>query len=333
MQKRIAYLDLAGGIMTIWVWYFHALFPIFDGKILDHVPWLYFFMPWFFYKSGMMFKPKDRNVEWHNGVKKLLKTFAVWSIIGYIAHVLWHWYIGDLTPRLAFYTPLRSLLLGSSVPLNGAIWFIPVLFLVRQLGNYLLPRFHVLWIVILSLCMCILLQFVHIPFLPNWISVTISWGLFFFSFAYWIRNYETNKWVVLVAAIIYGISVFTPISIVYGGDAPLWSRLLYYPSCAFACVFFNNACRWLMSLTERFNNINWHFPILSYVGKYAMNFYVPHYILFMLTFDMVARYNDSWYSGWQGLVIITIVYVTIIPTINIIVNNLINRHNCLNINT
>ena len=314
MQKRLAYLDLASGIMTIWVLYYHALFPIFDGKILNHIPFLYFFMPWFFYKSGMMFNPKDRKTEWRNGISKLIKTFVIWSLIGYVAHILWNWYIGDLTLRLAFYSPLRSLFLHSSIPLNSAIWFIPILFLVRQLGNSLLPRVKTIWIVLFSLGLCVLFQFVHVPFLPNWIGTTMSWGLFFFSFAYWIKGYETNRWLILFSAIVYFASVFTPIGYVYSGGAPLWSRIIYYPSCAFACVFFNNVCRCLIDLTEH-NKITiykWQFPILSYVGKNAMSYYVPHYILFRLTFDIVARFNEAWYSGWQGLLIITIVYAIIL---------------------
>ena len=317
MQKRLAYLDLASGIMTVWVLYFHALFPIFDGKILNNIPFLYFFMPWFFYKSGMMFTPKDSKIEWQNGVRKLLKTFAIWSLIGYVAHLLWHWYIGDLTPRLAFYSPLRSLFLSCSVPMNGAVWFLPILFLVRQIGNYLLPRVNTIWIVLASLCLCIFFQLVRIPFLPAWIGST-TWGLFFFAFAYWVKDYETNKWLILVSAVVYIASLFTPISYVYGGGAPLWSRLLYYPSCALACVFFNNVCRRLITAAEQLEKIhvNWHFPILSYIGKNAMSYYVPHYMLFRLTFDIIARNNDAWHSGWQGLVIITIVYAVVLTSIS-----------------
>ena len=47
-----------------------------------------------------------------------------------------------------------------------------------------------------------------------------------------------------------------------------------------------------------------------------MSYYVPHYILFRLTFDILARYNETWYSGWQGLVIVTIVYAVVLTAVS-----------------
>ena len=323
MKERLKYLDLASGIMTVWVLYFHALFPIFDGKILSHIPWLYFFMPWFFYKSGMMFTPKDPKIEWHNGLRKLIRTYFIWSAIGYVVYVIWHFYLGDLTPRMAFYSPLRSFVLSFGIPLNGAVWFLPILFLVRQFGNYLLQRINAIWIVMTTLALCVFFRVVHIPYLPNFVSGT-AWGLFFFSFAYWIKNYEIKWWMISLAAIIYIVSVCTQIPLVYGEPASLWCRLLWYPSCAFACIFFNNVCRWLVNFSEKLLHINqqWSFPVLSYIGHYAMNFYVPHYMIFRLVFDITARYNEAWYSGWQGVVIITIAYALILQSINLFINHI-----------
>lgn len=315
MNNRKAYVDLASGIMTVWVLYFHALYPILDGKVLNNVPWLYFFMPWFFYKSGMFFSPKDFRTEWKNGLNKLIKTYLIWSAIGYVAHLIWHLVLGDLTLRLAFYTPLRSFLLTFAIPLNGAVWFLPILFLVRLLGNFLLQHMRALWLVLITLSLCIILKFVYIPFLPNAISGT-TWGLFFFACGYWLRDIETKPWLIILAVVVYIASVLTPVAIVYGHGAPLWARVVWYPSCTLACVFFNNVCRWLIQLTNACVRL-WQFPMLTYVGQHAMNFYVPHYMLFQLVFNIVGTYCiPSWYDGWQGLIIMTAVYAIVLPVIN-----------------
>lgn len=143
---------------------------------------------------------------------------------------------------------------------------------------------------IITLCLCITFQIMEVPHLPTWISAT-TWGLFFFLFAYWIKDKETNKWLIIFASTIYLASVFAPIGYVYGGCAPLWSRILYYPSCAFACIFFNNICRWIVNLTElvQKNNAIWLFPVLTYIGKMQWTF--MFHTIFCLNLHLICWQN------------------------------------------
>lgn len=324
MKDRIAYIDLASGIMILMVLYFHSLFPMWETKVLNYVPWLFFFMPWFFYKAGMMYRQKDMQAEVHNGWRKLIIPFLVWSFIGWLAHIGWHWYVGDLTPRMTFYSPLRSLVLGCSMPLNSALWFLPILYIVRLVGNWLIPRVNVGWIVVGSLALSLLFECIHIPLMPSWITKT-AWGLFFFTCGYWLRDNEKKWWLIALAIIVYTISLIFPIHAVYGGVTPKWCQLAWYPSCALACVLFNNACRWLTELTEKLGT--WVFPILRYVGRNAMNFYAPHYMIFVLVYNIVGYYNEGWYSGWQGLAVVTIAYAILLPAISSLDGYIQNRKN------
>ena len=143
-KERIEWVDLASGIMILWLLVFHALFPSVGANITGKIPFLYFFMPWFFFKSGMLFKVKDPQIEFKTNFRKLIiNGFIVWSIIGHLAYLLDHWLIyHDLTLRLAFYTPARCLLLKGSIPINEALWFLPVLFLVRQAFNFIKFKIH-----------------------------------------------------------------------------------------------------------------------------------------------------------------------------------------------
>ena len=248
-----------------------------------------------------------------NGWKKLIIPFIIWSIIGWLVHIGWHLYVGDLSFRVAFYTPLRSLILSCSVPVNSALWFLPILYLVRLAGNWLIPKFHVHWIIVATLGLCILFKLIHIPFLPSWITKTF-WGLFFFACGYWLKDYEEKWWLIVVALVTYIMSLIIPIYAVYGGEAPQWCHILWYPSCTLACILFNNVCRWVSEKTEKFGV--WQFSVLSYLGRNAMNFYVPHYLIFAIVYNIVGLYSDAWYPGWQGLLIVTIAYLTLLPSIN-----------------
>lgn len=325
MKQRETYLDLAAGIMTIWVMVFHALYPMYGHRELAVVPWFYYFMPWFFYKAGMMYHPKDTAIEWSNGLKKLMLTFAIWSLIGWFAHIVWHWFVGGLTWRIAIYTPLRSLFLKAELPLNGALWFLPILFLVRVIGNWLLQkRIHMGIIAIVSLVVTISIKFLHWRFLPTWISGTM-WGLFFFAMGYWFKDYETKPIVIGSMTVLFVVSLFTCIPSVYCGGQPLWAQLLWYPACVCGCITFNNVCRGLVYVESKSPPIcEYPFPILTHIGRNAINYYVPHKIIFHLSFNLVILYKEEWYSTWQGLLICLTAYAVLLPTTNFIINKIHN---------
>ena len=243
MKERLTYLDIAAGIMTIWVMVFHAIYPMYGREELTVVPWFYYFMPWFFYKAGMMFRPKDMRDEIRGGWKKLIITFIIWSFIGWLAYIGWHWFAGDLTPRIAFYSPLRSLLLTASVPLNGAIWFLPILFLVRIIGNWLIGKnIRAGWIILGSGLVVLMLKLLHWRFMPAYIDAT-AWGLFFFACGYLLKGKETNKWIAGVAALLFIGSLFTDIPSVYSKSGTPLIQALWYPACVAGCITFNNICR------------------------------------------------------------------------------------------
>ena len=303
--------------MTIWVMVFHAIYPMYGADELKAVPWFYYFMPWFFYKSGMMFHPKEMKTEIRNGWKKLIVTFFIWSFIGWLAHIGWHWFAGDLNPWIVFYSPLRSLLLSAEVPLNGAVWFLPILFLVRLVGNWLLnKRIRIEWIIIGSALCVLAIKLLNWRFMPVYINGT-AWGLLFFACGVLLQGRETNMWVASVAILLFVASLFTEIPSVYCKACSPQIQALWYPACVAGCITFNNVCRILGRLVDK---INIPKGILQYVGKNAINFYVPHKIIFHIGYNLIALYKIEWYSTWQGLCIVLAAYAVILPITNLIIN-------------
>ena len=318
-QQRLIYLDIAAGIMTIWVMVFHAIYPMYGTDELKVVPWLYYFMPWFFYKAGMMYQLRPMRDEIRGGWKKLIVSFIIWSFIGYLAHIGWHWFAGDLTPRIAFYSPLRSLAFKAAVPLNGALWFLPILFLVRIVGNWLLSKtIRIELVVLISFLCSLVIKIVHWRFMPVYISGT-AWGLFFFAFGYLLQGRESNKWIAYIAAVLFVASIFTDIPSVYCKSGTPLIQVLWYPACVAGCITFNNICRMLGWLVEK---INFQEGILQYVGRNALNFCVPHKIIFHIGFNLIIFYREEWYSTWQGLCIVLAAYAVILPIINLIINRI-----------
>ena len=316
-DKRFTYLDIASGIMTLWVMVFHAIYPMFGVDELNVVPYLYFFMPWFFYKAGMMFHFKDMRREIFNGWNKLIRTFIIWSFIGWIAHISWHWFFGNLTTRIAFYTPLRSLVFDAAVPINGALWFLPILFLVRIIGNWFLNRkVRTEYLIVGSALLILFCKILNWRLMPVYISGT-AWGLFFFACGYLFKEKETNVWIAGVAASLFISSLFTEIPSVYCKSGTPLIQTLWYPACVAGCITFNNICRILGHIAKK---LHFEHGLLQHIGKNALNYYVPHKIIFHLGFNLIVLYKYEWYSTWQGLFIVLLAYTCILPVINLIIN-------------
>ena len=294
--KRLSYVDIGAGVMIIWLLYYHALYPMYEREILNVFPWLFYFMPWFFYKSGYFFKPKSLKESIKKDAGKLLKQFAIWSAIGYVVYMLCHIFLfDDLSLRNAFYTPLRSLFLGGSIPLNSALWFLLTLFVVRQIAIFVTPKCNALWLGVIGAIIACILHFVNYQFTPFTIYST-AWGLCFFAIGYAMDIPEVYK----------------------KEDTCAWySYVLWYPTSIAGCIVYNNVCRWLEKAeiklhtyihTSLFSPIKW-------VGRHSMTFYVAHFIIFKVVYDLIGKYHEAWYAGWQGVLIITIAYISIIVSL------------------
>lgn len=334
--NRIKYLDIASGIMIVWMLIYHALYPMYEDRISAAIPFLYFFMPWFFYKSGMIFQTNDAKSLLIKDFKKLMVIFIIWSVIGYIMMVLWHLFHSE---ELMLWRPIRSLILNCSVPMNNALWFLPVLFMVRQLTNWLLTRFKSHTIAICSLIfaiICLVLnKYISPHNLPTWISAT-AWGMFFFSSAMFLREYEVKKWMIILSISIYIVSLFTSIPSVYGATEPgVLLNSIWYVTSLFSCICFNNVCRFIVYSYNRIGqnmNDKYLFPILTYVGRNSMSFYVVHYIIFRIAFDLIWIYKNEYYETYQGLIIVLLCYAIICPLVSVMMNKIkkeiiINKNN------
>jgi fucose 4-O-acetylase-like acetyltransferase len=170
-RTRLPWLDFASGIMILWMIVYHAigcawgyeirdLWGITDASLLPEgvhafinskgklevlnpcvvFPWLHFFMPWFFYKSGQFFKKTSTKDMWKKDSQKLLKTFVIWSAIGYIFYLLIGLLNDSLTLRNTTYSIVRGLFLTGKVPINTPLWFLLTLFGVRFVANKILPE-------------------------------------------------------------------------------------------------------------------------------------------------------------------------------------------------
>ena len=294
-SERAIYIDVGAGIMILWMIVGHAVYAASSVEILQgeschlkginyFIPnCLFFFMPWFFYKSGQFFKKKNLRDEWKKDSQKLLRPFLTWSGIGFILYVITQISDQTLTLRSVTYDVLRGLFIAGNIQLNTPLWFLLTLFIVRQIANYLLPRdddgFY--WpksvlVILGGYGIAFGAYCYNCPILPLWIGNGTA-GLAFFALGYCMHKCEKKWWLVVPCALCYVVLCVLgfpnyDMRSNWCGNAMIY--LVNLPACFAGIVTFNMLCRLISTYAT---NVSIPFEI---IGKYAMIIYVSHGLIF-----------------------------------------------------
>ena len=81
-RKRLSYIDTSAGLMILFMLYYHLVYFSRFSPIPAYL--IGFYMPFFFYKSGMFFKSRPQRGLIQKDSPKLLRTFLIYSLIGWI---------------------------------------------------------------------------------------------------------------------------------------------------------------------------------------------------------------------------------------------------------
>lgn len=322
MNTRQLYIDLAAGIMILWMIIYHALYNAWsfenrdlwsveglmlqqkglhafvntDGKIEIFnpcilFPYLSFFMPWFFYKSGQFFRKRPWKEQLDKDARKLLRTFVIWSVIGYVMFLVFGMLQHTITLRSATYSIVRGLFLTGKVPINEPLWFLLTLFGVRMMANITLPakseKYYYLKIFALAIIgyvMAYLAYRLNHRLLPYWVANGAA-GFSFFVLGYGLKEYENKWWLIIPCLMVYIICCIIgfPMVDMMFNKLLAGNYLLWIPVALCGIVTFNTICRF----TCKYISVR---PI-EIVGQNAMTIYVTH-ILIVITLQFVITYFE-----------------------------------------
>lgn len=126
----MTYYDSVGGILLVHMILFHCCQWAHVNDRLQTV--LFFFMTWFFFKSGLFYRVSSLKEEVCKSFKRLIVPFIIFSVPGTI--VLWIKYFseGNLTIHSMISSVSQILVIGSPLG-NLPLWFLTSLFSVRIL--------------------------------------------------------------------------------------------------------------------------------------------------------------------------------------------------------
>ena len=344
-RARLPWLDFASGVMILWMIVYHAistawgyelhdLWGITDVSLLPagvHAfigiegklevlnpclvfPWLYFFMPWFFYKSGQFFTKQSVKELWQKDTHKLLKTFVIWSAVGYVFYLLIGWLCDTITIRNATYSVIRGLFLTGKVPINTPLWFLLTLFGVRMVANRFLPERddkYASWKIISMVAIGYVISYLAYRFnhrlLPYWVANGAA-GLSFFTLGYALRDWEQKWWLIALSVLVYIVGCVWgfPVVDMWPNKLVAGQYLLWIPVSLCCIITFNAVCRWITCLIQ--------VKQMEWVGKNAMTIYVVHCMVYVTVSTIFEYYDVQIATGWLFGVIL-LAYALILPIV------------------
>lgn len=272
MRER--YIDTVAGIMILVMVLGH--YTTLSGSTIDlHLEYLGFFMPWFFYKSGLFFKEKRIKDSLIADAKKLLWPFITFTFLGWILNCVHLYLRNDYNIVHYILTPPKELLLGATTAGNEPLWFLVTLFIVKNICNvasvYKIPSNFVL---LISFLLSVSLFYSKLN-MPDYIANSCT-GLYFYVIGREMKVLNnaggliSNGIVILAYVCILFFAmplVDMRVNSLVQGNYLLW---FVYAPCA--CYAINLLVK----------HIHYSFPILSWIGKNSMVLYVTHWLIFLI---------------------------------------------------
>lgn len=288
-KKRDESLDAVCGLMIVYMIYGHIC--LWSG--IQQIEWfprlLYFFMPWFFFKSGLFFKPRALREELVGGARRLLLPYVAFSLLGQLVfYVKWLWE-GNTPWQNFILVPLRTLLHEGAVMGNSPLWFLLTLFFVRVIFDACFLKGRKMAGILTLVAIIAAYIFRVVDFHTFFYVPNVCTGVFFYGCGYFLREKVDSKYVLVIATLLY---------IVYAAWFPSYYdfrsngiTVAAYPYCISACLGGIISLDWIFKQSSFLQK-----PFVK-IGKNSMTYYAAHWIVlavFSLLFQdmMNMKGND-----------------------------------------
>lgn len=268
-------LDIVCGVLIIHMILWHI--SQWTGINYEGNQALYFFMPWFFFKSGMYFKPSENYKErFIKDARRLLVPYVSFSVIGQVVFCIGLLIQGD-TNWVHYVNFPKSLLSTGALFANYPLWFLLSLFIVKTIYNRITSRISDYYVIAIALAIAITCNYFGIDtprYLPN-----CALGLAFFVLGLRLKSiqYFSNR-LFLIAVLLYVASFVFPSRIDMFPNTLLMGNyvlaLLYALS---GIIVIDRVARSTPPHTYKILIIR----VLANIGKDSMNYYVLHWIILM----------------------------------------------------
>ena len=265
-MERQRSIDAVAGIMIIYMiaWHFGIL-P--KEKPFDC---LFFFMPWFFYKSGIFYKKKNIRDYIIKGVKKLLYPYVIFSFLGWCIYCLCLFFENDVIITHYILTPLKELVMCGAIQGNLPLWFLLTLFCVTVcyaiFDQMKLPKY----LVLIFFSMVAFFLSIWGGEIPDYLKNT-ALGIVFYTAGniFSLKQYKKSIW---------GTALVISILIYFFCNSKILFRdnTLISGNYCLAIIFSISAS---IAINAIFDIIKYKFYVLTWIGRNAIVLYLTHWLV------------------------------------------------------
>lgn len=312
-MKRQIHLDCISGMLIV-----HMIMVHISATCDVDYTWekiiLFFYMPWFFFKSGMFFHHKDTKLCFKSNYHRLLVPFIVFSIIGLIPFWL-DLYLREIFDISWYLSAPKILITNGNFPGNIALWYLLSLFIIKIGYNYF-ATIKGMWIklLFLSISLSTPIIFYRLTFENIFIPHTFC-GLFFFLCGVYLRDIQFKNEVFLFSIIALIIMEYISPSAVSIYNNLLENGIyeMWYPASLAGIIAINNIAKHLPIK-------NWIVQLLSKIGKDSLNYLVTHLIVIHFCKIVIKYFLDN-HNPTQQLFMTMGVCLIVLPLINKLLNS------------
>lgn len=272
---RMTGIDAVAGIMILDMILLHCYsFPF---QI-----YLSFFMPWFFFKSGMFFKHESVKDCVQKSAKKLLYPYVTFSIVGCILYFISILLKGDYDWTHYTIDPVKELFEKGALPGNLPLWFLLTFFLVRVIFSFAENNTKYPFVVAIPAFIVAYLLYINDNPLPRYFG-NVSTGLVFYSLGYILRDKQNLPFVWIISIVVYLLFAILGVSYVdmFPNTLMKGDYLLWFVFSIAGCITFNTI----------FEKIPYKSKILTWVGKNSMIIYATHFLVIDIYYIVTEPFN------------------------------------------
>ena len=274
LNKRLFHLDVVCGLLIIYMIAYHcSQWAHVTDCSIAHVGsrLFFFFMPWFFFKSGMFLNPnKETLAVIKTSCRRLVVPFLQYTLIGYFFYCVLQYVDDKVNLHTLFVEPIKNMAYMGACGCNLPLWFLLTLFVVRVATHFgAKDKVYLAILFITTGIGCFLLQYVGFErpyYLANFCS-----GTFFFILGFALKDVQYKKNFFYFSALLYFAMLIFHSAVDMFPNVLLAGEYFAWMVASIAgCVFFNN-------LFARVGGSC--FNILAYIGKKSMFYYCVHWII------------------------------------------------------
>lgn len=282
--SRDASLDWIAGLLTLVVLVQHI-----DDLADYELGWksigggrvFYFYMAWFFFKSGVFEKNGNLHKTYNRIWTHLVVPYLFFSILSWVIWAPGYLMIHDWSFKWLIAASWRWFYQFGYIPNDGPLWFMATLIVCRLLyplcHRYCLNNYVIAGIAWISAYLYYLIW--HHVEQPQYVFLPIPQGLMalaLYAIGVQWNNIRYGIWSTVFFCVMYCVVLIYNLPMaglhLAGLDAPEISWLYSLPLWLCGILLWNNVIRWMPE---------WFFKVfnLGYIGRHSMTYYCGHFII------------------------------------------------------